>query len=340
MEAVMKHPISILLTFLMFFVSFSSHTFSQTEIEQGIILHNQGKFEEAIKYFKKISKEQPQNVDVLYYLGFNYLQIDEPKNAKKVLEKALKINDADARIYTYLAYSYIKLKDLPEAQKQANKALELDSEIAEAHYVLGIISYSNESYNYSYARAKKATELLPNFAPAYLLKAESLISSFGKQGGTVIDPPEMRVNLLSEAADDLEKYVNLIPNNEESKAKQEYLKSVKFFAEYYSKPKNTLSINLDEKKEKSYDTNIKIHSQPHPSFTNRARSVGISGKIILAVEFSETGKVENVLVLKSLGYGLDEKAIEASRSIKFEPAKKNGEAVSVVKRVEYSFTVY
>jgi TonB family protein len=43
---------------------------------------------------------------------------------------------------------------------------------------------------------------------------------------------------------------------------------------------------------------------------------------MLAVEFSKNGKVENVLVLKSLGYGLDEKAIEASQDIKFEPAKK------------------
>lgn len=61
---------------------------------------------------------------------------------------------------------------------------------------------------------------------------------------------------------------------------------------------------------------------------------------MLAAEFSETGKVENVLVLKSLGYGLDEKAIEACRKIKFEPAKRNNQAVSVVKRIQYNFRVY
>ncbi|MDQ3634770.1 MAG: energy transducer TonB [Acidobacteriota bacterium] len=61
---------------------------------------------------------------------------------------------------------------------------------------------------------------------------------------------------------------------------------------------------------------------------------------MLAVEFSKNGKVENVLVLKSLGYGLDEKAIEASQDIKFEPAKKNGEPISVVKKVQYNFYIY
>lgn len=152
----MKNLAKLLPVFFIIFF-FPIYTFSQTEIQKGILLHNQSKFKEAIKHFKKISKKQPKNTDVLYYLGVNYLKLDEPKKARKVLEKAIKINDKDARIYTSLAYSYMKLKDVDEARKHAGKALELSNEIAEAHFVLGVISYSSENYGYSYARAKKTS---------------------------------------------------------------------------------------------------------------------------------------------------------------------------------------
>ena len=54
----------------------------------------------------------------------------------------------------------------------------------------------------------------------------------------------------------------------------------------------------------------------------------------------ESGKVEHVLVLTSLGYGLDEEAIKAARGIKYEPQTRDGKPVTTVKPVEYSFTIY
>jgi len=60
----------------------------------------------------------------------------------------------------------------------------------------------------------------------------------------------------------------------------------------------------------------------------------------LLVAFSANGRVENIPVLTSLGYGLDAQAIKAAKRIKFEPATRDGKPVMSVKTVEYSFTIY
>jgi TonB family protein len=45
-------------------------------------------------------------------------------------------------------------------------------------------------------------------------------------------------------------------------------------------------------------------------------------------------------VQRTLGLGLDEKAIEAVRQWKFDPARKNGQPVAVQINVEVNFRLY
>ncbi len=52
------------------------------------------------------------------------------------------------------------------------------------------------------------------------------------------------------------------------------------------------------------------------------------------------GKPRDVKVARSLGLGLDEKAIEAVNQWKFEPAKKDGKPVAVAINVEVTFRLY
>jgi TonB family protein len=52
------------------------------------------------------------------------------------------------------------------------------------------------------------------------------------------------------------------------------------------------------------------------------------------------GRPHEVRVMRSVGMGLDEKAIEAVRTWKFEPARKDGQAVAVQISVEVAFRLY
>ena len=85
---------------------------------------------------------------------------------------------------------------------------------------------------------------------------------------------------------------------------------------------------------------IKIIAKPHPNYTVEARANFIEGDVLLRVVFLAKGKIGNITPVKELPFGLTEQAIEAARQIKFEPMIKNGQATTVVKQVQYSFTIY
>ena len=52
------------------------------------------------------------------------------------------------------------------------------------------------------------------------------------------------------------------------------------------------------------------------------------------------GRPRDIHVARSVGLGLDEKAIEAVKTWRFEPAKKDNQAVSVAVNIEVSFNLY
>lgn len=74
-----------------------------------------------------------------------------------------------------------------------------------------------------------------------------------------------------------------------------------------------------------------------PEYSERARIAEHQGTVILAAEIWEDGVAHNIRVLRRLGLGLDEKAVEAVRNWRFVPGTKNGEPVRVATRIEVSF---
>ena len=84
----------------------------------------------------------------------------------------------------------------------------------------------------------------------------------------------------------------------------------------------------------------RVLSKPEPQYTEEARRADITGTVILRVVFSKTGEVTNIRALQPLGAGLTEKAIAAARQIRFVPARRNGQAVSMYMQLEYNFNLY
>jgi TonB family protein len=85
---------------------------------------------------------------------------------------------------------------------------------------------------------------------------------------------------------------------------------------------------------------VRIISKPLAQYTDSARAANTEGTVVLRVTFLASGKIGTVLPEKELPNGLTQQAIEASRAIKFEPAKSNGHPTTVVKLVEYNFSLY
>ena len=77
-----------------------------------------------------------------------------------------------------------------------------------------------------------------------------------------------------------------------------------------------------------------------PAYTEKARSNGVRGRVVLTAVLCRTGEVTDIRVVKGLPDGLTEEAVESTRGIRFEPAEKDGEAVSQSLTRECNFNIF
>ena len=81
-------------------------------------------------------------------------------------------------------------------------------------------------------------------------------------------------------------------------------------------------------------------STPDPEYSEEARKAKYQGTVVLWLIVDQYGHPQNLKIARSLGMGLDQKAIEAVRQWKFEPAMKDGRPVAVQINVEVNFRLY
>ena len=80
-----------------------------------------------------------------------------------------------------------------------------------------------------------------------------------------------------------------------------------------------------------------LTDKTEPEYTDEARIARHEGRVVLRVDIAPDGRARNFRLLRSLGLGLDEKAVEAVRQWKFNPARKDGKKVTAVANIEINF---
>lgn len=84
---------------------------------------------------------------------------------------------------------------------------------------------------------------------------------------------------------------------------------------------------------------VQILEQGRPRYTQLARDRKTEGTVVLSVEFLANGKIGDVKVISGLSYGLNEEAIRAAKSIRFNPAQSNGKPVDRRQEIRYRFSL-
>jgi protein TonB len=79
---------------------------------------------------------------------------------------------------------------------------------------------------------------------------------------------------------------------------------------------------------------------PEPEFSEEARKEKVSGNVLVYLQVDANGHPMNVRVLRGIGLGLDQKAIEAVSHYKFKPAMLNGKPVAVEMQVDVNFQIF
>jgi TonB family protein len=74
-----------------------------------------------------------------------------------------------------------------------------------------------------------------------------------------------------------------------------------------------------------------------PEYTQKARDRKIEGEAVVLARFGADGKIKEAKVEKGLGFGLDDRAVEAVKRISFFPAQLDGKEVDAQARIVFDF---
>ena len=74
-------------------------------------------------------------------------------------------------------------------------------------------------------------------------------------------------------------------------------------------------------------------------FSDQARRERFGGVVLISMIVNEEGMPTDVKVVRSIGHGLDEKALEAARQYRFTPAQRDGKPIAARITMEISFRI-
>lgn len=213
----------------------------------------------------------------------------------------------------------------------------MDPNLVEAYYVIGVARLRTDDHKDALQNAEAALKINSRFASAYLLKSQALTTFLGDALVTDIsETSEARRARFEQAAEALEKYLELAPNSPEKSTWNEQLEALRFYSK--SPVKNPSERTVFSGREVT--TKARVLKKPAPQFPDDARVSGTRGTVVLRAIFSADGAVKHILVLKGLPHGLTEASIQAARGIKFVPATIEGRNVSTFIQLEYNFNFF
>ena len=79
---------------------------------------------------------------------------------------------------------------------------------------------------------------------------------------------------------------------------------------------------------------------PDPEYSDEARKAKYQGNVVLRAVIAADGRPRSLQVVRSLGMGLDQKALDAVSKWRFSPAVKDGRPVAVQVDIEVAFRLY
>ncbi len=84
----------------------------------------------------------------------------------------------------------------------------------------------------------------------------------------------------------------------------------------------------------------KVIQTSEPEYSKEAKKAKFKGIVLVNLIVDANGLPQNVHVVRGVGMGLDQKAIDAVKQYKFKPAMQDGKPVPVELNVEVNFQIF
>jgi TonB family protein len=321
------------------------------EIERGIQLFQQNDAKGAAKAFRAAAKKRRDDPVPWVYLAQALMRAGDLREALKASDTALKLNSNLAAAHAHRAVILVLSDKRGAAEAAARRAVELDPQQADARYALALMHLRAGAWVRAAEEADAIIKVNDRFAPAYSIKAQAMLGlyergvqiisedqrgAFDHRPETLSEVESAQPRWLNDAADSLEKYLQLAHGAQDAEEARTQVESLRFYAKA-----GTAAASRDHvHKAAEVTRKATIRFRPEPDYSEEARRANVTGVVRLRAVLGWDGKVRHVLVLRGLPPGLTERAVAAARRIKFEPARVGEMPVSQWVVIEYNFNIY
>lgn len=122
------------------------------------VLEFQGLYQAAIEQYQLALQQNPDQVDLLIGLAYNYYATRDIPTAILTFQDALDIDTNNAAAYDGLGWMYFLIGEYPTAEENLVKAVDIDPELVRAHAHLGAAYYRNLNYDNAIPELELAVE--------------------------------------------------------------------------------------------------------------------------------------------------------------------------------------
>ncbi|HEV2799573.1 MAG TPA: TonB family protein [Pyrinomonadaceae bacterium] len=319
-------------------------TATPSDTLRGVEFYKQGKYKEAVKLLRDVTKKRGEDAQAWFYLGLSYLKAEEIKKATEALQRARSLRPTDDATLIALALALVRTGDDYGAMQVATEAVKHGGRNVEAHYMLAAINYRVGRLPQALEGAEAALKINPAFPSAHYLKGQTLLGlSDQALTNSRSETPELRTVLAEkadarfvEAVQTLETFMRLAPAAPEIPKLREEIAQMRLYRDAL----NPANPNRTIYAARELTTRANVIYKPPPGYTPQARRNGTTGMVRLRIVLGADGTIQHIYPTRTLPDGLTEAAIAAARKIKFTPALKDGRPVSQFVVIEYNFNIY
>ncbi len=304
--------------------SFAVRTLGKAEadtVRADFMAHNR-RTADAKALLESVLKDDPSNAAALETLGFAALGEHNYDEARKWCEQAAKIDSQNFFAhYCFAAATMQKgMSDstsVAATESSLRTAIRLNPSFALAYDALGMsFAYRGKNLDEAYASMQKAVQLDPGTVEIRIDEAQVL----------------MRMNRDKEAAEVLDLALKMSHTPEQTAAIETVQQNMKKYVAERGKMRQPTLTGIATGPGPKTSTNPAVTDAraiytPQPDYTEQARVAKLQGACVLSLTVGLDGNPSNIVVTKKLGMGLDERAIEAVKKWKFEPARRYGRPV-------------
>ncbi|MCI0337908.1 MAG: TonB family protein [Acidobacteria bacterium] len=284
---------------------------AERHYKRGQKLYRTGQTEQAIEELYTALSVREIYYEAQLLLGRSLIEAKRYREAAATLREIEPPERGAAEVHKLLGRAYYQMNRLREAARNLHYAIRSSKRPDyELHYLLGLVMLRQGDAEGAIVEATRAAALKPRFAPARKLLSDAYLMKKD------YEPSEKA----------LKHYLASVRDGTEAAEIKERIEAIRSLGR--AKPEKSVQKPI---------TLPQIYKIPHPGYTLEALRYNVEGSVRLEVLLGSDGAIKHALVVRGLGFGLDEEALKAARGIKFKPGEVDGQPVSMWMGVELGF---